>query len=35
VDLATYELDLIYRFDLSRHLDGQPLQFMAQVNVQT
>ncbi|KAK9803895.1 hypothetical protein WJX72_002783 [[Myrmecia] bisecta] len=29
VDMGTYELDMIHRFDLSRHLDGQPLQFMA------
>ena len=29
VDLSTYELDLaLSRFDLTRYLDGQPLQFM-------
>ncbi len=28
VDMAAYELDMIHRFDLTRHLDGQPLQFM-------
>jgi hypothetical protein len=28
VSLGSYELDMIYRFDLARHLDGQPLQFM-------
>lgn len=29
VDLSTYELDLsVSRFDLTRYLDGQPLQFM-------
>ena len=28
VDLSTYELDMVRRFDLSCHLDGQPLQFM-------
>ena len=29
VDMAKYELDMaMYRFDLTRNLDGQPLQFM-------
>ena len=28
VDMARYELDMVYRFDLTRNLDGQPLQFM-------
>eukprot|EP00891_Asterochloris_glomerata_P006939 jgi/Astpho2/6939/Aster-x1409 len=28
VDLSTYELDMVRRFDLSCHLDSQPLQFM-------
>ncbi|CAL8462121.1 g1652 [Coccomyxa elongata] len=28
VDLSTYELNMLYCFDLGRHLDGQPLQLM-------
>ncbi|KAK9907705.1 hypothetical protein WJX75_008523 [Coccomyxa subellipsoidea] len=28
VDMGSYELNLMYTFDLARHLDGQPLQFM-------
>ena len=28
VDLSTCELTMLYCFDLGRHLDGQPLQFM-------
>ncbi|BDA45974.1 hypothetical protein COCOBI_08-0660 [Coccomyxa sp. Obi] len=28
VDLSTYELSMLYCFDLGRHLDGQPLQLM-------
>lgn len=28
VDLGSFELNMLYRFDLSRHLDGQPLLFM-------
>ncbi len=28
VDLGSYELNILYGFDLGRHLDGQPLQFM-------
>ncbi|CAL8462122.1 g1653 [Coccomyxa elongata] len=28
VDMGAYELNMIYGFDLGRHLDGQPLQFM-------
>jgi len=28
VDLASYSLDVGLRFDLTNHLDGQPLQFM-------
>ena len=27
-DMGTYELDLLRRWPLARHLDGQPLQFM-------
>lgn len=26
--MGTYELDLLRRWPLARHLDGQPLQFM-------
>ncbi|KAK9834527.1 hypothetical protein WJX74_003723 [Apatococcus lobatus] len=32
VDMAKYELDMVYRFDLTRNLDGQPLQFMFKDN---
>lgn len=28
VDVSRYELDVLYRFNLCRHLDGQPLQLM-------
>lgn len=28
VNMSTYGLDVALRYDLSRHLDGQPLQFM-------
>lgn len=28
VDMSTYELNMVRRFDLAGHLDGQPLQFM-------
>ena len=28
VNMGKYELDMIYKFDLTRNLDGQPLQFM-------
>lgn len=28
VDMGAYELNMVYGFDLGRHLDGQPLQFM-------
>lgn len=28
VDMSTYELDVALKFDLTRHLNGQPLQFM-------
>ena len=28
VDMGKYELNMIYKFDLTRNLDGQPLQFM-------
>lgn len=28
VDMGAYELNMIYNFDLTRNLDGQPLQFM-------
>ncbi|BDA45975.1 probable phosphatidylinositol 3,4,5-trisphosphate-dependent Rac exchanger protein at N-terminal half [Coccomyxa sp. Obi] len=28
VDMGAYELNMMYGFDLGRHLDGQPLQFM-------
>ena len=28
VDMSRYELDMLKRFDLGCHLDGQPLQFM-------
>ena len=26
--MSTYELNMVRRFDLACHLDGQPLQFM-------
>ena len=28
VNMSTYGLDVALKYDLSRHLDGQPLQFM-------
>eukprot|EP00884_Botryococcus_braunii_P000010 jgi/Botrbrau1/10009/Bobra.0012s0097.1 len=28
IDMSRYELEVLQRFDLTRHLDGQPLQFM-------
>ena len=28
VDMSKYELEMLYTFDLSHNLDGQPLQFM-------
>lgn len=28
VDMSMYQLDMMYKFDLCRNLDGQPLQFM-------
>ena len=28
VDMGKYELNMVYKFDLTRNLDGQPLQFM-------
>ena len=31
VDMASYELDMLKRFDLACHLDGMPLQFMVKV----
>lgn len=34
VDLATYQLDFAYSYDLARHLDGQPLQVRASAHAQ-
>ena len=28
VDMGKYELNMVYKFDLTRNLNGQPLQFM-------
>ena len=32
VDMSRYELDMLKRFDLACHLDGQPLQFMVRLS---